>query len=62
MEFLETDELIDKELINCIKDFPALYNCDSYSENDEIYWDDIQQRLGIQSRFERWFQQPKQFK
>lgn len=47
---METEDLMEKELISCIKEFPRLYNLDTYSEADEVYWERIQKRLGVQSK------------
>lgn len=45
----------DEILIKCVQCYPALYSIDSNSEfdnnnkNNEVYWDDIQKEIGIQS-------------
>lgn len=49
----ESDEFIDKLLIESVKKCPSLYNTDIYSAADEREWDEIQKLFGIQSKFFR---------
>lgn len=51
MDGHETVDLMNRELINCIKEYPQLYDPDFYHENYEFYWDEIQKQLGIQSEY-----------
>lgn len=46
---LESDEFMDKLLIDCVKQRPSLYNTDVYSAADEHEWDEIQKIFGMQS-------------
>lgn len=45
----EVDDIIDKLLIDHVKEHPSLYYTDTFSESDETYWDGIQNDTGIQS-------------
>lgn len=54
MEIYETEDIITEQLIKCVQYYPALYSINSNSEyynnkNNEVYWDDIQKKIGIQS-------------
>lgn len=46
---MEFNESVDEFLINCVKEYPSLYNADVYSVADERDWDELQKTLGIQS-------------
>lgn len=46
---LESDEFIDKLLIDYVKQRPSLHNTDVYSADDEREWDEIQTIFGMQS-------------
>lgn len=50
-ENLESDEFVDKLLIECVKQRPSLYNTDIYSAADECQWDELQKLFGIQSKY-----------
>lgn len=53
MEMYETEDMITEQLIKCVQCYPVLYSINSNSEynnkNNEVYWDDIQKKIGIQS-------------
>lgn len=55
MEMYETEDLIIEQLIKCVQCYPALHSIDPNSEYDnnenEVYWDDIQKKIGIHSEF-----------
>lgn len=48
-ENCEVDDIIDKLLIDHVKKRPTLYYTDTYTESDELCWDEIQNSTGIQS-------------
>lgn len=50
-ENLESDEFVDKLLIECVKPHPSLYNTDIYSAEDEHKWDEFQKLFGMQSEY-----------
>lgn len=50
-ENLESDEFVDKLLIDCVKQHPSLYYTDIYSAEDEHKWDELQQLFGMQSKY-----------
>lgn len=50
-ENLESDEFVDKLLIECVKQRPSLYNTDIYSAADERQWDELQKLFGMQSKY-----------
>lgn len=48
-ENVESDEFVDKLLIECVKPHPSLYNADIFSAEDEHKWDEFQNLFGMQS-------------
>lgn len=47
----ETDDIVDKLLIDNVRERPSLYYTDAYTGLDEYYWDEIQKNTGIQSLY-----------
>lgn len=51
----ETEDFINEQLIKLVQCYPALHSIDPSSEynnnnkNNEVYWDDIQKKIGIHS-------------
>lgn len=48
-ETLDVDDIINKLLIEQVKERPSLYYTDTYTESDELHWNEIQKNIGIQS-------------
>lgn len=50
-ENFETDDIVDKLLIEHVRERPSLYYTDACTGLDEYYWDEIQKNTGIQSLY-----------
>lgn len=48
-EILDVDDMVNELLIEELKTRPCLHYTDTYTESDEMQWDDIQKNTGIQS-------------
>lgn len=53
MQIYETEDFINEQLIKLVQCYPALQSIDPSSDynnkNNEVYWDDIQEKIGINS-------------
>lgn len=54
MDMCDTEDFINEQLIKIVQCYPALHNIDANSKydknkNNEVYWDDIQKKIGIHS-------------
>lgn len=50
-EPIEVYDTINKLLIEHVRERPTLHYTDTYTESDEQHWDEIQESIGIQSKF-----------
>lgn len=48
-DFQEVDDTINKLVIAQVKERPSIYYTDTYTESDELHWNEIQKNTGIQS-------------
>lgn len=50
-ENFDVDDILNKTVIDCVKEYPSLHYTNVFTESDEKCWDEIAKNTGLQSEF-----------